>query len=126
MVGIFEEFNWFRLASCAPLSSHILARPIHKNKTIYRPYFMEFNKIWAEIVLFLWIGRAIMWGLKGTQDASLNQLGSSHRPTTSLFSMKSFAFNSVSVGTSMSASFACFKEMLSSNRYCVKLFILLE
>ena len=48
VVGLCEEPNWFRLASCVPLSLHIMARPIHKNKTIYRPYFMEFNKIWAE------------------------------------------------------------------------------
>ena len=45
VVGIYDESNWFRLASCVPLSLHMMEQPIHKNKPVHRPDFMEFNKM---------------------------------------------------------------------------------
>eukprot|EP00957_Ditylum_brightwellii_P172920 13165325-Ditylum_brightwellii.AAC.1 len=48
MVGLYDKSSWFRLASCVPLSLHILARPFSENEPRTRHDFLEFNKFLAE------------------------------------------------------------------------------
>ena len=66
-----------------------------------------------------------MWRLKGTQDASTNQLYILYRPTTMFSSIKSSTFYYGLIGTTTSASFACFKGTFSFNTEGVKILIFL-
>ena len=50
-MGLYDEYNWSRLASCVPLSLHTMERQIHKNEPIHGPDFMDFKKMWSEVQL---------------------------------------------------------------------------